>query len=108
MIGPWVVIFAVFISIFLSIGLGELDRKITIEDINVGDEIRIKGESFAVKGYGENGLMEVVNAKRETILINLNKDVKLISVNAEGKRKYIEVKNFKGTVGGQYLNNIKI
>ena len=108
MIAPWLVVLIFFAIVFSILGIGELDKKITIEDINVGDKIKIKGEEFTVKGYGENGIMEVVNEKRETILIKFDKDVKLTSVNTEGVRLYIEVENFKGTVGGQYLNNIKL
>ena len=108
MIGPWVVIFAVIISVFLSIGFGEIDSRITIEDINVGDRLKIKGEMFTVKGYTENGLMEIEKSKGVTYIIKFDKDVKFISANSSGVRQYIEVKNFKGTVGSDYLNKLKM
>lgn len=87
------------------------ETKINVDDVNVGDKIIIKGENFFVEGYSSNGVMEVYKYKdamnKEKYLVKFDKDVELLSHDVDKKRKYITVKGFKGTVGGDYLNKFK-
>jgi hypothetical protein len=87
------------------------ETKINVDDVNVGDKIIIKGENFFVEGYSSNGVMEIYKYKdsinKEKYLVKFDKDVELLSHDVDKKRKYITVKGFKGTVGGDYLNKFK-
>lgn len=83
--------------------------RIRLNDINVGDRLRIKGERFIVKNYSSNGNVEIekLGKNDEKYVINIKPDNILISHNEDGKRDYISIEDFEGTVGGDYLNKIK-
>ena len=98
-----------FFIVFILLGAFVPDKtsiKIKIDDINVGDELRIKGEKFFVKAYASDGNTMALSKRRNGdayCVIEFDKNVKFISHNSNDKRKYIIVKNFKGTIGGDYI-----
>lgn len=111
-------IFLYVTIIFIVLGLlGFWDEssvreiKINVDDINVGDKIVIKGEDFFVESYSSDGIIkaykknDIIN--KEWYIVKFDNDVELLSHNVDNKRKYITVKGFKGTVGGDYLKKIK-
>ena len=89
---------------------GERKKEINIDDINVGDVLKIKGERFKVMNYSDKGVMEIISeASKKTFIFDAGdcKNIEFISHNIDGKRLYVTVEGFKGTVGGDYLNKIK-
>ena len=105
---PFLIIFGLIIFLSFAVAVGEVDRTIKLDDINVGDRLKIKGEKFTVKGYSDNGLMELEKSPGVVFIIKFDEGTKFIEINSSGARQYIEVKNFKGTVGGDYLKKIKM
>jgi len=101
-----VFIVLVFFSVLI---VSDEDKKSTInlDDILVGDTVRIKGEEFTVVGYSENGVMEITDGV-ENYYIKVNeKDIKFVLHYSGSMRKFIEIQGTKSTVKGDYLNNIK-
>lgn len=105
------VVLGIFLLYFSSmiVDLYDKQERIKLNDINVGDKVKIKGENFIVKGYSSSGNVEIakIDKDSERYVININPDDVLVSHNEEGKRKYISIDSFKGTVGGNYLDKIK-
>lgn len=93
---------------FLSAICTNPDKKINLNDINVGDILKIKGEEFIVNEYSPDGIMELISKKDDkTYYLKLDEKMYLVYLMCDGKRKHIELRGFEGTVGGQYLNKIK-
>ena len=94
---------------FVSLTLPDEDKKktIPIDDVLVGDKVRIKGEEFKVDGYTTTGRMELSN-KRGTFIINVDPSKNNFILHSSGReRKYVEITGTKGTVGSDYLEKIK-
>jgi hypothetical protein len=108
-LGIGLLIFGLFFIISGIVEACYKQKKIHLNDINVGDKIVIKGEKFIVKGYSSSGNVEIsrINNASERYIININPNDILVSHNEDGERKYISIDNFKGTVGGSYLDKIK-
>lgn len=82
-------------------------KKINVDDISVRDLIEIKGEMFSVVGYSSDGLMRLRKKSNEKeYLIKFDDNVELRKMDVLGTT-VIKVNNFKGTVGGDYMNLIK-
>lgn len=107
-----VLIICIVLLTYATVSLfdGERKKEIEIDDINVGDILKIKGERFKVLNYSDKGVMEIISEVSKTPFIfdaGSCKDIEFISHNIDGKRLYITLEGFKGTVGGDYLNKIK-
>lgn len=80
---------------------------ISLDDIHVGDKIKIKGEMFDMISYSPGGVMEIKNDKGEYI-INTNQPGVSFYLHKSGrKRKYVDIVGFRGTIGSDYLDKIK-
>lgn len=98
-----------FIALMFAIGGDSTTNTITLNEINVGDNISIKGQLFTVKAYSPEGNMEIenTNGKHVSYIIKIDDSTVLTSHSENGTRKYISIDNFEGTVGGEYLNRFK-
>ena len=97
-----------FISFMFVLGGDNTEHTILFNDINVGDKIKIKGETFIVKAYSTDGNLEMIkDGTNVSYIIKIDDATKLTSHTENGVRKYISVDNFEGTVGSDYLNRIK-
>lgn len=108
--GVLIICIALLTYVTVSLFDGEKKKEINIDDINVGDILKIKGERFKVLNYSDKGVMEIISEASKTPFIfdaGSCKDIEFISHNIDGKRLYITLEGFKGTVGGDYLNKIK-
>lgn len=101
------IITIVFIAIMFAVGGDSTTNTITLNEINVGDKINIKGQMFIVNAYSSEGNMEIIGDNKRPYIIKIDDSTVLTSHSENGIRKYISIDNFEGTVGGEYLNKFK-
>ena len=99
-------LFFVFFSV-LIVSDEDKKAKINLDDILVGDTVRIKGEEFTVVGYSENGVMEITDGVENYYIQVSEKDIKFVLHYSGSIRKFIEIQGTKSTVKGDYLSKIK-
>jgi len=100
------ILFFLFFLIICAVPDKCEDKKITLDEINIGDRIKIKGQTFLVKNYSQTGVMEIIEDEK-SFFIKVDDNTIITSHNEGEKRKYLTIDNFKGTVEGQYLDKIK-
>lgn len=75
-------------------------KVISIDDINVNDFLQIKGEQFIVLGYTKDNVFWIRRyGDNKEFYAKVDSEVKFIEHTKDGKRQYITVSGFKGTVG---------
>lgn len=99
----------IIISSFYTDSFYKKERTIKVNDVNVGDLLKIKGASYKVKAYTGSGVFEVEarTFNNETYIIKIDDSVKIKEHRSGKRRLYITFEGFDGTVGADYLEKIK-